>query len=362
MTGAALDRVYAGLARRWMGGHAAARALLAAMTRREGADAARHLLRVAAGLESQVLGDGQVLGQVRGAYRLAAETGAAGSVLHRLFDTALRAGKRVHSETPLSLGRTSIGAAAAALAARRFGSLHRARVVVVGTGKTGQRVARQLVKLGARDLVLINRTRAHADALTAEVRGRSAPFETLHCELAMADVAIVATGAGAPIVRTADLATARDNCATTGLPLLMLDLAMPRNIEPEVVSLDGVALIDLDAMHLPVAATERSRQEAIPAAERIVDTELATFHEWLASASARSAIRPLHDALVDLCRREVAFAAGPAVADRTAERIVAKFIARPMSAVRRAIDRGESIDELTGVLTELFTPPAGERV
>ena len=145
-----------------MGGGVGARALLAATTRRQGEAAARHLIRVATGLESQVLGDGQILGQVRGAYRLAAETGAAGPVLHRLFDTALRAGKRVQSETALSLGHSSIGAASAALAMRRFGSLHRARVLVVGAGKTGQRVARQFIKLGARDLVLVNRTPTRA--------------------------------------------------------------------------------------------------------------------------------------------------------------------------------------------------------
>ena len=115
-------------------------------------------------------------------------------------------------------------------------------------------------------------------------------------------------------------------------------------------------------MHLPAAVAEQARQDSVPGAEAIVGAELKAFTDWLASAAARAAIRPLREALVDLCRREVAFAAGGEVADRTAERIVAKFIARPMSAVRRAVARGESINGLTSALTELFAMPAGEHV
>ena len=137
------------LARMWTAGRPRdTRDLLRAASVRSGPDAARHLLRVASGLESQVLGDAQVLGQVRRAYRAASETGSAGPILHRLFETALRTGKRVAAETSLAAARNSVGTEAAVLAARRLGSLAGKRCVLVGCGKTGEQAARRLLKLG----------------------------------------------------------------------------------------------------------------------------------------------------------------------------------------------------------------------
>ena len=360
--GAGRDAAYARLARRWAGGGApgAGRQLLAVARRRERDAAVRHLLRVAAGVESQVLGDGQLLGQLRAAYALAARAGRTGSVLGRLFETALHVGKRVRAETSLSSGRYSVGSEAASLAARRFGSLARARVVVVGSGKTGTRVARQLAKLGARDLVLMNRTPAHAAALAAQVGGRAAAIETLHVEVAMADVAILATGATTPILRADPLVVARRNCGTTNDPLLVVDLSLPRNVDPSIASVAGIVLVGLDALHPTIQAGERDRRAALPAAGAIVDVESQRFLDWLDAAAAREAIRPLREALADVCRREVAHAAGDdAVAERTAERIVAKLLARPMTAMRGAALRGEPIDALTTALVRLFAAPDG---
>jgi glutamyl-tRNA reductase len=347
------------LAHRWASRPSEARALLATAQRRRGTDAARHLLRVAAGLESQVLGDGQILGQIRGAYRLAAETGAAGPVLHRLFDTALRTGKSVQSETVMSAGRNSVGAEAAALAAHRFGNLTHTRVVVIGSGTTGERAARQLVKLGARDVILVNRTAGRSALLASELHARSAPWETLHCQIAMADIAVVATGADQPVVLGGPLAAARTNCGTAGSPLLVIDLAMPRNVEASVSAIAGVTVVDLDALHVPIAAAEETRRTAVPAAEHIVEAELRSFTDWLNAAAAREAIRPLREALVAVCRREVSFAMGAETAERTTDRIVAKLLARPMDALRRAAAEGRSTEELARMLTELFQVPAG---
>ena len=354
------DTACAALAQRWAGRPSEARALLAASTRRSGAAAARHLFRVAAGLESQVLGDGQILGQIRGAYRLAAETGAAGPVLHRLFDTALRTGKSVQSGTMMSAGRHSVGAEAASLAALRFGTLTHTRVVVVGSGTTGERAARQLVKLGARDVILVNRTPERAAALAADLHARSAPYETLHCQIAMADIVVVATGADQPVVLAEPLACARRNCGTAGAPLLVIDLAMPRNVEPAVAALVGVTVIDLDALHVPIDAAADLRRTAVPAAQDIVETELQNFSDWLGAAAARDAIRPLRDALTAVCRREIAFAAGEAVADRVADRIVSKLLSRPMDALRSAAAEGRPTDALANALTELFRERRGK--
>lgn len=351
-----IDKAIQTLARRWMRTRANGDELLRTATRRYGVEAARHVIRVASGLESQVLGDGQILGQLRSAYKRAARSGATGPVLHRLFETALRAGKRVQTETSLLAGRHSIGAEAASIAHQRFGSLHNARCVVVGCGKTGERTARQLVKLGARDLVLINRTPDKAETLAAAVGGRAAPMDTLHVEAAMADVVIVATGSQTPILQADALRRTREACGTSTYALLLMDLSLPRNIDPAVLELAGVTLVDLDTLHTPIMMAEEMRRNAVPQAERVCDEEVEDFLEWVATMPARDAIKPLREALEEVARREVAFAAGDAVAERTAGRIVAKLLAGPMAALRKAVKRGEPLDAHTMMLFEMFAP------
>jgi len=351
---AALERATQELARRWMGSKKETRGLLQIAKRRVGLDVARHLLRVASGLESQVIGDGQILGQIRSSYKFAHASHAMGPVLHRLFETALRTGKRVSTETSLSAGRNSIGAEAAAMALHRFGSLEHTRVVVAGAGKTAERTVRQLHKLGARDIVIINRTMDRAEVLAKAIGGRAAPMDSLHLELAMADVGVAATGSEVPIIRHDALRQTRENCGTTGYALFLVDLSVPRNIEPTCARLSGVTVVDLDALHIPIMAAEEMRKSAIPSAARLVEEELRSFAEWASAATARQAIRPLHDAIVAIAKREVAFAAGEEAAARTAERIAAKMLARPMVALRSALARGDGLDEFALALDCLF--------
>lgn len=351
-----IDKAIQTLARRWMRTRVNGDELLRTATRRYGADAAQHVVRVASGLESQVLGDGQILGQLRAAYKRAAKSGATGPVLHRLFETALRAGKRVQTETSLLAGRNSIGAEAASIAHQRFGSLTNARCLVVGCGKTGERTARQLVKLGARDLVLMNRSIEKAEELAGILGGRAAALETLHVEAAMADVVIVATASETPILLADALRRTREACGTGAYSLLLMDLSLPRNIDPAVLELAGVTLVDLDTLHSPILAAEEARRNAVPEAEHVCQEEVTDFLEWVAAMPARDAIKPLREALTEVARREVAFAAGDAVAERTATRIVAKLLARPMAALRKAVQRGEPLDAHTMMLFEMFAP------
>ncbi|WKW10883.1 glutamyl-tRNA reductase [Pseudogemmatithrix spongiicola] len=357
-TPAGFDHAITALARAWMGSKTEARALLAVAKKRGGLDVARRILRISSGLDSQVMGDGQILGQLRESYRQADAAGTAGSVLHRLFDTAMRTGKRVAAETGLHAGRRSVGAEAAAHAHQRFGNLAHARVVVVGCGKTGQSVARQLQKLGARDIVLINRSMPRALTLADEVGGRAAPYEALHVEVAMSDVAIAATAASEPVVMYQQLRTARENCGTATYPLLLLDLSMPRNVDPALGGVPGVTIADLDALHIPVLAAEELRKAAVPAAEALVEAELESFVEWVSAAAAREAIRPLAEALTEICRRELTFAAGDEVAEHATSRIVAKLLARPMTKLRTAVAHGEALHAFTMTLDSLFAGPA----
>jgi len=355
-----IERSVQVLARRWMRTRAAGDQLLTTATRRVGQAAAEHVVRIASGLESQVLGDGQILGQLKAAYKRASRGQAAGPVLHRLFETALRAGKRVQTETSLTAGRNSVGAEAAITAAQRFGNLENARCVVIGAGKTGARSAKQLHKLGARDIVVVNRTLQNAQSLAGMVGGRAATFDTLHVEAAMADVVIVATGSEVPVLEAAALTRAREACAASGYALLMMDLSVPRNIDPAVSDEAGVTLIDLDTLHQPVLSAEVMRKDAVPHAETICAEETTAFMDWVATMPARDAIKPLREALEDVARREVAFhAKDEGVAEKAASRIVAKLLAGPMAALRRALQRGEPLDQHAMMLLEMFAPAEG---
>ena len=358
---AALETAVDHLTSVWMPEPAERHALLQSLNIRIGDEVGRHLLRLAGGLESQILGDGQILGQVRSSYRTACEMNTVGPMLHRLFEIALRTGRRVQSDTNLSTGRNSIGAEAASVALQRFGSLQHARCLIIGCGKTGTRAARQLAKLGAVDIVLMNRTIERAQELSESLRGRVASMESMHVEAAFADVVIIATGAATHTLIAEQLQAARVNVGSDQAPLLLLDLAMPRNVDPRVADMPGITLVDLDSLHQPIIAAEAARLSAVPDAERIVDHEMRWLRHWLATGAARLAIRSLHDALVDLCRREVAFVACDNVADRTAERIVAKLLARPMNVFSDAIARGENVDDLAVHLDQLFatTPRRG---
>jgi glutamyl-tRNA reductase len=213
-----------------------------------------------------------------------------------------------------------------------------------------------LVKLGAADIVLMNRSSDRAEALAKDLWGRAAPFDRLHRELARADVAIIATSADRPPVRAASLRFCRESAGTQDRPLVLIDLSVPRNVEPEVAGLPGVELLDLDALHPPLAQAEALRRAAVPQAEIIVTEELAAFMVWVRAEAAREALRPLREALNEVCRRELAFAGAKAGADldRAAERIVAKLMARPMTVLRTATARGESVDRVTDTFKTLF--------
>jgi glutamyl-tRNA reductase len=327
--------------------------LLAAAEIRTGKPVVRHVLRVTCGLESQVLGDIHILGQVRRAYRRADEAGALDSSLHRLFEIALRSGKRVKTETALMAGHCSVGAAAARLAGRSVSDPSTARAVVVGCGKTGSHAARALRRLEPAELTLVNRTRRRAEELAAEVGGGTAPLEVLHETLARARLGVVATAADRPLVTAGALADARRRAGTTGAPLMLVDVSMPRNVAPDVGELEGVELVDLDALDPEAAAVEAARKDAVREAEALVEDGVGDFAAWAAEGTARDALVPLREALGEICRREIGHVAGEEHADRVTSRIVAKLMALPMTTMKDAADPRE-MELLAHSLVALF--------
>jgi len=330
-----------------------AESLLAHATLRREDEVVRHLLRVAAGLESQILGDMHILGQLRRAFREAIEARVVGSTLHRLFETALRVGKQVKRETGLTAARNGVGSEAARRAAAHFGNLAGRPCVVVGCGKSGTHAARSLAELGARDLTLVNRTVPRAEKLAGELgRGRAMGLDGLPDALVRAEVLVVATGARTPILTRAELAAARCHALA---PLLVLDVSVPRNVEPAVGALPAVELVDLDALHPEAARVEKTRAAAVPEAEVRVERGVEEYLRWQELEGARLALRPLREVLADACRREVAHLAGESpLAERAAERIVARVMAHPMAALRAASARGEPVEEAADALGVLF--------
>lgn len=339
------------MAQRYYGRTPEAERFASAATQRVGRQAIEHLFRVTSGLESQILGDIHIIGQLRTAYRQAAELGSMGPNLHRLLDTAIRCGKAVKTETELMVGRSSVGSEAATSVLRRVGHLERPRIVVIGAGKIGSHAVESLVKQGAADVTVLNRTESRARALAESAGCAWGEWSTFERTLHEVDAVIVATGAASPIVRPEHL---RDRPESAG-PVLLVDISMPRNVDPLVRPLDRVHLVDLDQLHPEAADVARSRQAAVPEAERLVSQHAVEFLDWVAQHGAREALRPLRERLLEICLREIEHAAGKhADAERAASRIVSKLMAHPMTVLREHGSSGDTA-ALTGALRTLFS-------
>jgi glutamyl-tRNA reductase len=249
-----------------------------------GEAAAVHLLRVAAGLESQVEGDVQVLGQVRSAYAAALKTGPVAAELHRLFQTALRAGKRVHAETAFGKREASVGSGAAMEIVSRLkrrdpeGHCGFAWIIVLGAGRAAERAARTLIASGC-TVTILNRNRDRAEALAQAVGADAGPFEERHRIIAAADGALLVTSASAPILVAEVLQAARNAAGRRDAPLAVVDLAVPRNAEPSIALLPGVSLIGLQQ----IPGNTLEDPEARAAAERIISEELGELRAWIDS-------------------------------------------------------------------------------
>jgi glutamyl-tRNA reductase len=235
--------------------------------------AALHLFRVAAGLDSLVPGEGEILGQVRAAY----EAGAPGPLLNRLFHDALHAGKKARAQTTIAESPASVPSAGAALAQQVFGDLTGRRVLIVGAGKVGELAARSLAARGAQLVAVANRSDAHGHELASRFGAHAIPMERLAEELASADVAVTCTSAPGFLLRPEDVRERK------GRPLFLIDLAVPRDIDPAVNELDGCYLYDIDDLEAVVQASLSSRRREAERAETIVAEEAERFRAWQAS-------------------------------------------------------------------------------
>ncbi len=263
-------------------------------------DAARQLFRVTAGLESMIVGEAEIQGQVKRAFEAALRAGCTGPLSNRLWGAALSTGKRVRSETGIGSSHVSIPSAAVGLAVEVLGSLHERHVVILGAGETSELTARALADRGAGTIFVANRHADRARSLAQRFGGSVVGLEGLPEQLAQADIVVSSTSSPHPIVGHEELELVLGQ--REGRPLLLIDIAVPRDIEPRCGELEGVTLYDIDDLQEVVARNLSTRAGEVPRAHEIVEEEIRRFAGWLGQLEALptvSALRGHGDAIVE---------------------------------------------------------------
>jgi glutamyl-tRNA reductase len=334
-------------------------------------EAGRHLLRVTAGLDSMIVGEAEIQGQVKRAYELALVEGATGPILNRLFRGALSAGGRAREETGIGEKGVSIPSVAVELARRALGNLSDRRVLVVGAGETAELVARALVARGVRTVFVANRHYDRAIGLAQRFEGTAVRFDDLPEQMEDADIVVSATNSPHHVVERDGLEQVMRG--RQGRPLLAIDLAVPRDIEPACREISGVTVHDIDDVQQIVERNASGRESEALRAERIVEAELGRFERWLGSLAVVPTIAALRGHGEEVVRRAIAENEGRweelSEADRErlgamAKAIVSRLLHEPTLRLRRSAG-SEAAYLYVSAMRELFgldveTEPEGE--
>jgi glutamyl-tRNA reductase len=313
---------------------------------RRGDAAVRHVFTVASALDSLVLGEAQILGQLKAAYSVATSAGTSGPLLGRCLERAFGVAKRVRTETAIARGAANVSTVAVDLAKRVFGDLTGKSVLVVGAGKMSTLAARHLYASGAKHIVVTNRSPDKAEALAAKIDGIAKPWADLERLLTEADVVISSTGAREPILTRALFK--RVTKARRWRQLVVIDIAVPRDAEPAIGELDGVYVFDIDDLEKVVAANLAERGKAAEHAGRIVEHEAGQFEHWLRSQGVVPTIRALREkfarvaegelqkTLDQLARKDHTPAQQREAVSRLVQLVVNKLLHQPTAALREA--------------------------
>jgi len=270
---------------------------------KRGEDAVQHFFRVSVGLDAQILGDLQIIKQVKTAYDRAVDHNMLDGVMHRCVQSVFRAHKRSRTETSLGSGAATTAYAAVQAARHELGTLRDKRVVLIGTGKIGKVTCMNLINSGVGNVTLLNRNAIKAERLAERFDVDVAPIQDMPDHLSDADLVIVATGASEPILKVEHLQRVRSQGATQ--PLVLMDLSVPRNIEPEAGNLPGVRLINMDMLNDRLDETYKERESNIPLVEQIISEEINDFKRWLNEQRVVPTIRALTARLEDIRSAEM---------------------------------------------------------
>ncbi|RKP45766.1 glutamyl-tRNA reductase [Pararobbsia silviterrae] len=323
-------------------------------------EAVRHAFRVASGLDSMVLGETQILGQLKDAVRTATEAGALGTYLNQLFQRTFAVAKEVRGQTEIGAHSVSMAAAAVRLAQRIFDNVSKQRVLFIGAGEMIELCATHFAAQNPRELVVANRTAERGTRLAERFNGRAIPLADLPSRLHEFDIVVSCTASTLPIIGLG--AVERAIKARRHRPMFMVDLAVPRDIEPEVSDLEDVFLYTVDDLGAIVREGNAMRQAAVAQAEAIIETRVSNFMQWLDARSVVPVIRQLHghaDAmrLAELDRAQKMLARGDdpsAVLEALSVALTNKFMHGPTHALNRAA--GERREQLVELLPDMFRP------
>lgn len=328
--------------------------------RHTGDEAVRHLMRVACGLDSMIFGETQILGQIAQAFEDARIQNNAGPVLSRLFAQAIHTGKRAHTETAISRSTTSVSHAAAQLVLERLPRPAGARIALIGAGEMTGLAARALHRMGVTDMTFVNRTFERAEALAAEFGGTALPWSALESVLIWADALICATGAPHTVIYRRDVAAALNQRGDR--PMILMDIAVPRDIEDGVQALSGVHYYDIDALRTVVDNNAVQRQAAVPQVEAIIEQEAGQFFAWQRGRQVTPVIRDLRDWAQTIADDELAAALNRLsgadertreIVSRMAHRLVKRLLHEPTSRLRLQAN-GDNGHTYAEAVRELF--------
>lgn len=323
-------------------------------------DAARHLYRVASGLDSMILGEYEVQGQVKRAYETALRVGTTGPMLNRLFKAALRTGKRVRTETTLSERRTSVASVAVDLAAAEVGHLEDKSVMIIGAGETAELTAQAFAAQGVQTLFVSNRHADRARSLAERFNGRVGTLDELPEQLEQADVVISSTGSPHPVLGSSELGAVMT--VRLARPLVLIDIAVPRDIDPECAAVPGVSLYDIDDLQAVVARNLEGRGVEAGVAEEIVEEEIHKFARWMGQMEITPTIVDLRTRATEIVehvlaenvgRWESASEADLQRIERAARTVVQRLLHEPTVRLKEARDRDDAHGHVE-VLRELF--------
>jgi len=323
-----------------------------------GKDAVRHVFRVASSLDSMVVGEAQILGQVKEAYEVAKRAATLGPLLDRCLTKAFKVAKQVRTETRLAYGSASVSSVAVELAERIFGGLEGRSVLVVGAGAMASLTAQHLKSAGCGRIFCVNRTFERALGLASQVEGTARPWEELDTLLAAVDVVISSTGSEQPFLSKEQVERAMR--ARRQRSLVLVDIAVPRDIDPAVGEIEEAYLFDIDDLQRVVAETMQERSKEAARAERIVQAQADEFEAWLREKNAVPAIRAIRTRVRDVVLKELERGLGNGSlavvesgrVEMVAEAITSKLLHPAFVALKEEAGRGKQ--ELLRAATKLF--------
>jgi glutamyl-tRNA reductase len=303
-------------------------------------DALRHLLRLAAGIESMIVGEDQILGQVRDAYNLAKALGTVGPFFEKVFTKALHVGQVVRTKTNINKGAVSIGSAAVELAEQVFGSLEGKTALLIGAGEMGKLVAKSLAEHKLKSLLVANRTYERAEKLAEELGGKAIPFEALQKAIAESDLIITATSSPKAIITRELIETARKDNKNL---LVIIDVAIPRDVSEDVAMLPGVRLFNIDGLREVAERNRKAREKEIVKVEEIIDREMALLIKQLYRIDVEGIIRDLF---------------------KEAEKVRQRELGKALRMLGDGLGEREKriIDDLTRVIVNRLTSPIAENI